>query len=166
MSDQSGYIHPTPDLQFQKAGAPFHDVNQQSHTDRVRRELRRLGVSPFIMIRPEILQLPGLIQRDETLHGVAYGHDASGSVMLLATDQRLLRFTKQPLSSFEEDIDYASVTGISYYSGMISTVIVHTDICDYRVHTFNHASSREFIRYIEDRCLDTVLGPSKLWRSV
>ena len=164
------YRYPTPRSIH---GSRIHNVPPDSnaaslgsHTDRVRQEMKDCGISPFATLRPESLFLPRIIYQDETLKGIVYGHDAYGSVMMVATDQRLVRLSKQPLFIDEEDLDYELVSGISYYSGLISSVILHTRVGDYRVHTFNHSSALKFISYIEERCLDTVLGPSLLWKGV
>lgn len=164
------YRYPTPrsphPSQADTGRAMDYGVGIRSHTDRVRAELRKLGVSPFAMLRPEILYLPKRINDDETIKGIVYGHDASGSVLLVATDQRILRLSRQPVYIDEEEIDFEMVSGISYYSGIISSVILHTRTRDFRVHTFNHQSALTFIGYIEERCLETTLGPSALWRTI
>lgn len=164
------YRYPTPrsvnEPQQLPSGSPIHDVSSRSHTDRIRQELRMFGVSPFAMLRPEVLHLPRRIRDDESVRGAVYGHDSGGSVMLVVTDQRILRLSRQPLYIAEEEIDYGTVSGISYYSGIISSVILHTRTHDYRVHTFNHTGALGFIAYIEERCLETVIGPSRLLRSL
>lgn len=162
------YRYPTPrsphSSQFRSAMPASHDGSLRSHTDRVRQEMKNVGLTPLAMLRPESLYLPKLINNDETLKGVVYGHDAHGSVMLAASDQRILHMSKHPHFTTTEEIDYELVSGISYYSGIISSVILHTRTRDYRVHTFNHTSALTFISYIEERCLDSALRPSRLWR--
>ena len=164
------YRYPTPHAAHEPSAipgrTPIHDVGVRSHTDRIRQELRQFGVSALAMLRPEILYLPKLIHDDESIQGIVYGHDAGGSVLLVTTDQRILRLGRQQLFIAEEEIDFEMVSGISYYSGIISSVILHTRTRDYRVHTFNHSSALIFIGYIEKRCLETALESSKLWRSV
>lgn len=165
------YRYPTP---RSTRGSQFHDAmpashdddtdgSTRSHTDRVRQEMKDVGLTQVAMLRPESLYLPKLINHDETLKGVVYGHDAYGSVMMVASDQRILHMGKRPHFIAAEEIDYELVSGISYYSGIVSTVILHTRTRDYRVHTFNHTSALTFISYIEERCLDTALKPSRLW---
>lgn len=168
------YRYPTP---RSMPSSPFHDampashdatddISPRSHTDRIRQQMKDVGLTPIAMLRPESLYLPKLIGQDEMIKGVVYGHDAYGSVMLVASDQRILHMSKRPHFIAEEEVDYELVSGISYYSGIVSSVILHTRSRDYRVHTFNHTSALTFISYIEERCLDTLLSPGRLWRTI
>lgn len=166
------YRYPTPRSfsrsQFHDAMPASHDnadnSSLRSHTDRIRHEMKTVGLTPVAMLRPESLYLPKIINPDEALKGVVYGHDVYGSVMMVASDQRIVHMNKRPHVIDIEEIDYEVVSGISYYSGIISSVILHTRSRDYRVHTFNHVSALTFISYIEERCLDTALSPNGLWR--
>ena len=156
--------HPAHDSSAIPGGTSIRDVGARSHTDRIRQELRQFGASALAMLKPEILYLPKLINDDESIRGIVYGHDAGGGVLLVATDQRILRLGRQQLFISEEEMNFEVVSGISYYGGIISSVILHTRTRDYRVHTFSHSSALTFVAYIEERCLETTLGPSKLWR--
>lgn len=125
------------------------------HKARVRRDLRRLGVSRFGMSSMEAKHLPRIIHPTEQLGGVVYGFHQDGYVMLVATDRRIIFLDKKPLFINEDEISYFVVSGISFSNvGWGSTVTLHTRIQDYTIRTFNRACAESFVEFIELRCLE------------
>lgn len=124
------------------------------HYERVRNELRAVGVSSIAMSSEECISLPELIHSDEHIGGVVYGFHHDGFAMLVATDQRVLFYDKKPLFDNMDDIKYGVVSGVSFgHAGIGSTVTLHTKIKDYKLRTFNQKCALNFTRYIETRCL-------------
>jgi hypothetical protein len=71
----------------------------KQHRLRVMKELKYAGMSAYGLMKMASLYLPKIIHKNETIHGVVYGRGADkiGSVMLVATDKRILFLDKKPL---------------------------------------------------------------------
>lgn len=127
-----------------------------SHFERVQREMQQLGVTKIArLFRRDALYLPKIIHENEKLTGVVYGRDQYGSVMMVATDRRVLHLSKRFLFANEDEIGYESVAGVSFStSGFVSSVTLHARFADYRVRTYNRRSAEQFVRYIEERSVE------------
>ncbi len=130
-------------------------VDPADHKRRVENELRELGSTRRGLWRLSSRYLPHIIHPDERLGGVIYGRCDEGSVMLVATDKRVIFLDKKPLFINTDEITYDVVSGItSSRVGLVSTVVLHTRVRDYRIRTFNHDCARQFVAFIESRCLE------------
>ncbi len=130
-------------------------TDPHSHEKRIKQELQALGVSRFGLWRLESRYLPHIIHSDERLEGVVYGRHEDGSVMLVATDRRVIFLDKKPLFIDKDEITYDVVSGVSYSSvGFGATVTLHTRVKDYSIRTFNQKTAEQFVHYIEYRCLE------------
>jgi hypothetical protein len=136
------------------------------HEQRVRQELKQVGFTPFGLGRPEIGYLVEQVDVDESIKAASYGRDESGSMMCIATERRLIVLRGMQGYVLSEEYQYDEITGISYYGGVMATIIVHMKTDTIRIHTFNHHSAQAFVSFIEERCLDAAIGPSTLWRTV
>jgi hypothetical protein len=131
------------------------NVPAASHSARIKRELSALGVTKYGLLKQESRYLPNLIHPSEQLGGVVYGRHEDGSVMLVATDRRVIYVDKKPLFVNEDEITYDVVSGVSFsHVGVGSTVTLHTRIKDYRIRTLNQKCAKRFIAYIESRRLE------------
>lgn len=127
----------------------------RGHAERVMREIKELGASPYSFQRLEVKYLPHIIHPDEHITGVVYGRSKDGSSMLIATDKRVIYLDKKPFFVGEDEITYDIVSGISYGRSLFSSGIkLHTRIGDYEIHTFNKRCAENFVEYIESRCLE------------
>ncbi len=130
-------------------------VNKADHEWRIKRELKRLGASPYGMWRFGARYLPSVIHLDEVLGGVVYGFNKEGSVTLVATDKRVIFLDKKPLFVNLEEMTYDIVGGVTFsHAGMSSIITLHTRMRDYRIRTFNDKCARGFMHYVEGRCLE------------
>lgn len=129
-------------------------ASRNRHYQRVRDELKAVGVSNIAMASEESISLPPIIREDEHIGGVVYGMHQDGFAMLIATDQRVIFFDKKPLFDTEDNIKYDVVSGVSFgHAGIGSTVTLHTKIKDYKLRTLNKKCSQDFVRFIESTCL-------------
>lgn len=119
--------------------------------------LRALGASRFSLWKLASRYLPHVIRPGEHIGGVVYGrNDQDGAVMLVATDRRVIFLDKKPLFLNEDELTYGVVSGIKYSrAGFGCTVILHTRIKDFVVHTMNKKAARNFMTYVEQRRLET-----------
>lgn len=133
----------------------FTNVNFNAHHARVIEELRLLGASMYGQTMMEARYLPRLIHPDEHLEGVVYGWQQVGIVMMVATDRRVLFLDKKPLYVRDDEISYASVRGVSQaYKVFLTTVVLHTQVDDFVVNTFNPKCVRFFVKAIERHSLE------------
>ena len=131
------------------------DSNLYSHAERVKKELKQLGVSSYGLWRAEGRYLPQLVHQEEHVKGVVYGHDDSGRVMLAATDRRIIFLAKKPFFVNEDEITYDVVSGVSYsHTGIGGSITLHTRVKDYKIRIFNKRCAEQFVRYIEWRCIE------------
>jgi hypothetical protein len=132
-----------------------HQDETKQHYERIEQELRAAGMSWFGLRLMESHYLPRVIHQNETIKGVAYGWQPGGIVMLVATDHRIIFLDKKPLFLRDDEVSYDSVRGISYYhAGLASTAVLHTQVQDYIIRTFNKISLQKFIDYIELRSFE------------
>ncbi len=135
----------------------YHPV--QSNEERVKEELKALGMSPFAMLRMESRYAPKIIHPDEYLGGVIYGRYSGGHAMIMATDRRVIFVDRKPLFVHEDEIDYRVVSGVTlHFTGLVFTITLHTKIKDYTLRTFNEKCARGFVEYIEARTLEHLKG--------
>lgn len=138
-----------------------------SHRERVKMQLKQLGVTAYGLKKTESKHLSKLIHTDEQLEGVIYGRYDAGSAMIVATDKRILFFDKKPLYSTSDEISYDFVSGIKVVrDGYFSTVTLHTRIGDYTLRYANKKCAQIFKQYIESHVLEHDEIAHKLRRSL
>lgn len=121
-----------------------------NHQKRVREELIKAKVTSYGLLKHESWHLHKLIHQDEHIKAVVYGRRGVDSVMLVATDKRIIFFDKKPYLTDSDELPYDMVSGVDYgSSGIFSTVTLHTRVKDYRIKYASPASSRKFVEYIE-----------------
>lgn len=131
------------------------NVDIDKHRARIVEELRLLGASWYGQTMMEARYLPRIIHPDEHLEGVVYGWQPIGIVMMVATDRRLLFIDKKPLYVRDDEISYMSVRGVSHaYKLFFMTVILHTQVDDFVVKTFNYKCVAGFVKAIERHGLE------------
>jgi hypothetical protein len=132
-----------------------HTNSTDTHYERIQQELHDAGVSWYGMVMMESRYLPRIIHNDESIKGVVYGWQPLGMVMLVATNHRLIFLDKKPFYLRDDEVGYDSVRGISYYhAGLTSSIILHTQVQDYMIRTFNKDCLQKFIDYVELRSFE------------
>lgn len=135
-------------------GMFIHRLSHLSKTQKIKQELRELGMTGNDLWRSGSAYLARIIQPSETAKGIVYQYDESGSTILLATDQRIIFLEQKTLYISEDEVSYETVTGISYTRfGQQLTVVLHTDTQDFMVRTTAHAGAEEFLRYAESQSM-------------
>ncbi len=129
------------------------------HRKRVLKDLRRLGVTPFAMVRAEFDLLPQLIHPYETIEGIVYGHYSDGFAVLLATNMRVLFVDKKLFFTREDEVTYDVVSGVSIgKASFFTTVTLHTRVKDYKLRTLNFGCAADFVAYIESHRIEKTRG--------
>ena len=132
------------------------------HEQRVKQELKAVGVTRFGFMKFAINYLPKIIHKDEHIHGVVYGRygEKTGSLtlvegMLVATDHRIIFVDHKPGYTSTDEITYEVVSGIKTNKAFFSAVTLHTRIGDYTIGFANSRCAAKFTRYVEKRRLES-----------
>lgn len=126
-----------------------------SEEERIRTQLKKLGVSRSALGTSESRHLPNVIHPNETITGVVYGLSRDGFVMMIATDKRILYIDKKPFFVNEDEVTFDVVSGITHgHAGIGSTVTLHTRIRDYQIKTFNEHCAHGFVEAVEASCVE------------
>ena len=123
-----------------------------AHIKRVRSELRKAGMSKYGFFKLATDHLPELIHDDEHVEGVVYGRlqGKLDSVMLVATDKRILFVDYKPFYKNADEISYEVVSGIQLtVIGLFAGVVLHTRIKDIAMRFVNITCAEKFTHYIE-----------------
>lgn len=139
-------------------------ITTKDHEKRIARDMKGFGMSHYGMWRFGTRYLPKIIHPDEQIGGVVYGFGKEGSVMLVATDRRVIFLDKKPLFVNEDEITYDVVGGVSFgHAGPASTVTLHTRLRDYKIKTFNQKCALGFVNFVEARCLEHSHDPNRFY---
>lgn len=125
----------------------------------VQDRLKQLGLSWWAIHKAETDYLSHTLHPDEVIGGAVYGHSSteSGSIMLVATDRRLIVIDVRPLFSKSEDISYGVISGVTLeWAGPSGIIILHTRLGNISVQTMNHASAQAFHDYVEQTYIEHV----------
>lgn len=126
------------------------------HEARIREEMKAAGVTKYGLIKGESRHLASVIHEDEHIGGIIYGRHEHASAMLVATNKRVLFMDHKVLFKKTDEISYAVVSGVSYNKqGGYAGVTLHTRLGDYQIRFVNIPSASRFVRYIEQRQLET-----------
>lgn len=134
---------------------PITQRDVLSAKDRIRQQLRSLGVSHAARHSMEARYLPHIIHTDEYIQGVVYGKSEEGLAMLVATDKRAIYLDKKFLFVNVDEITFDVVSGVNHsHVGLGSTITLHTRIKDYTLKTMNEKCAQGFVKAIESRCVE------------
>ena len=129
----------------------------KKHRQRIKRELIEAGVTSYGLLKDESRHLYKIIHQDEHICAVVYGRFQLDSVMLVATDKRVIFFDKKPFFSTEDEVPYDMVSDVSHGQvGMFATVTLHTRVGDYTIKYANPINARIFVKYIEKHRLEPI----------
>lgn len=126
------------------------------HSERVMKELEAVGVPWYGRATSAARYLPYIIHPDEHLEAVVSGREAvMGAAMLVSTDRRIVFIVKRWLFLRDDEIGFRSVRGVSYmHIFLYTSVILHTQMGDYAVRTFNQRCVDTFMKSIERHGLE------------
>ena len=131
------------------------EVSSYDHKKRVMDELKLAGVSRMGLTWPESRHLHSIIHLNEHIKGAVYGQNDDGSIMLVATDRRIIYIDKKPFFTTEDEVTYDVVSGVSYSHALFNaTVTLHTRIKDFVVRTYNLKCADRFVHFIESYRLE------------
>lgn len=136
----------------------FNIMITKEHRLRVKEELRKAGVTSYGLLKLESRNLPQIIHENEHVKGVSYGRASTGGgAMLVATDLRIIYFNRMPLFSSLDEVTYELVSGVSIYKSgnLFASVSLHTRAGDYTVRYTNYVCAKRFVKYIEQRCIES-----------
>jgi nitroimidazol reductase NimA-like FMN-containing flavoprotein (pyridoxamine 5'-phosphate oxidase superfamily) len=127
----------------------------KEHRRRIKSELIKAGVTSYGLLKDESRHLYKIIHQDEHIEAVVYGRFQLDSVMLIATDKRIIYFDKKPFFSIEDEVPYDMVSGVSHGQvGIFATVTLHTRVGNYMIKYANTKASENFVKYIEKHRLE------------
>lgn len=130
----------------------------EKHIQRIREELKKVGVSSYGLVKAESRYLPHIIHQNEKIGGVVYGWYENGMAMIVATDKRVIFLDKKPLFTTKDELTYDVVSGVRIDVGALYTsATLHTRVRDYSLRYVNPGCARIFVKYIENQRLE-VLG--------
>lgn len=124
-----------------------------THIARIRKELKEVGMTFYGFMKLETDHLPELIHNDEHIKGVVYGRleKTLDSVMLVATDKRILFVDYKPFFKNSDEITYEVVAGIKMTTiGPFAGVVLHTRVQEYGLRFVNIHCANVFVDYIEN----------------
>jgi general stress protein 26 len=123
------------------------------HDHRLKAELKAAGMTAYGFFKLETDYIPTVIHKNEHIKGVVYGRleGRVDSVMLLATDKRIIFMDYKPFYQDSDEITYEVVSGIKMsVVGPFASVVLHTRIKDYSLRFVNIKCARIFVEYIEN----------------
>ncbi len=126
------------------------------HRERIMAELEVVGIPRYALMSRAIRHLPYIIHPDEHLEAVVSGREtAMGGAILVSTDRRVIFVVKKLFFLRDDEIGFRSVRGVSYMHSMLSSrVVLHTQMGDYSVRTFNRQCADAFMKSIERHGLE------------
>ena len=126
-----------------------------SFQNSVRRDLQRVGIGKWAILSGEARYLYTVLNRDEQIHAAVIGRTPEGAAMLVATNQRIIYFRRNPFTSTVDDITYEVVSGFILNQAMtwFATITLRTRMDDYTISNVNLKSARIFKKYIEQNRL-------------
>ena len=133
-----------------------------THTERVRSELKRAGVSSLALLRFTGRYLPKIIHENEHIEAAVFGrHKESEGLfgfaegMLVATDIRVIYLDHKPGYTTMDEVSYDVISGVNVSTiGLHSSLTLFTKIANYTVSFAKSVCVKKFANYIEKRRID------------
>ena len=126
------------------------------HTDKIYRDIRRLGAVWYDMWVPETQTMPYVLHANEEVLGIVYGRyqqiegDIVGRGVLVSTPDRVILIDKKPLFTRVAEISYKVISAVTYSRVLfMGNVTIHTRMGKINVRTFNQKCAHNFVEAIE-----------------
>ena len=127
----------------------------QNDWESLKKRLTKLGMSKWGFLKSETRALAQLLHTNEHIGGVIFGHSKPGSIMLVATDRRVIYLDTKTLFMKSEEISYYVVAGITLeWGGYRGAGVLHTRLGDFCISTLNKKAALIFRKYVEYRCIE------------
>lgn len=127
----------------------------KEHIANVKKQLKLAGVTGVGLLKMESRYLPHIIHENETIGGVIYGRQHGNSVMLVATDSRVIFLDRKPGYTNSEELTYDVVAGVTYNKqGSFASVTLHTRLGDFGMSFVNIRAADRFTEFVEKRRLE------------
>lgn len=134
-----------------------------AHVARVKRELRKAGVTWFGLMKFSSRYLPRVIHPEEHIKAAVYGRyqeDARlppfSEGMLVATDRRVVFINHKPGFTDVDEISYEMVAGVRHaFTGWYGSLILHTRVSDHKLTFANKECINRFVDYMERRQIES-----------
>lgn len=121
---------------------------------RVHGELIRAGLSRHALRKDETKYLHKVIHDDEHVMAAVNGRTDLGSVMLVATNKRVLYIDCKPFYTTVDELTYDVVSGVMHHvQGIFAQVVLHTRVGEYNLRFINPKQARQFVAYLESKRL-------------
>ena len=125
--------------------------------ERTMDELETVGLSHFDMAHPEARHLSEYLHHNEHVKAAIRGRiNGVGSVLVAATNLRILYVHLLPLLSEVEEIPYTMISGIrrNGANGLWCSVLTQTRAEDFEVDYVKPVAAKRFLDYIEKAAID------------
>lgn len=144
----------------------YKDMNfvKRLRKQTIKDELMDAGLNYFDLAHPEARKLVSFLQPDEHVQAAIRGRiSKTGSVLIAATNLRILYLQILPLLSNVEEFPYGLVSGVQCTSiqGLWSSVILQTRAQTFEVDFVSPRAARKFIEFIEKTAIDNPRLPVK-----
>lgn len=120
--------------------------------------VRGLGANRYDLLLPETASLPLLMQPQEEIGGIVYGHykqdvqqgSYKGRGALVATSRRVLLIDHMPLFLKCIEYPYSAVSALSYGKmGITFTITLHSRVGNLTISTANRRAALTFITTVQ-----------------
>jgi len=129
---------------------------------RVRRELVDAGATIYGLLKSESRYLPKVLHDSERIEAIIYGQHNASSVMIVATDQRIVVLDKKPMAVRFDEVSYEVVSGIGLKIGFFfADVVLHTAITNFELRFVNMRCAEKFVKHIEAERLKRELAEAE-----
>jgi|GEM_PF-3095955 len=134
---------------------PFLYESKEDKTKRIKRELVEAGITLYGLHKSECKILPKVLHPDEHIEAIVYGQHRASSVMLVATNKRIIFVDKKPMALFLDEVSYEVVSGLEFeIHTLFATLILHTPVKNYDIRFANLRCAENFARHIESQRLE------------
>ncbi len=134
--------------------AETHEAHK-AKVRRVRRELLEAGVTMYGLLKAESRHICDVLHDNEHIEAAVYGQHHSSSVMLFATDDRIIFFDKKPTATLLDEVSYEVVSGIEFDIHLFTaTLVLHTPVKNYDIKFANLRCAQKFAQHIENKRLE------------
>lgn len=131
-------------------GQPIVYETASDKAARIRRELLDAGITWYGLLKSESRILYKLLHPLEHVEAIVYGQHRNSSVMLVATNERIIFLDKKPMALFLDEVSYEVVSGIEFeIHTLFATLILHTPVKNYDIRYANLRCAERFARHIE-----------------
>jgi hypothetical protein len=145
-------VVPTP-----RYSQPIILETHKEKAKRIKNELIISGASVYGLLKAESRILPKIIHANETIMAVIYGRQQSSSIMVVATDKRIISLDKKPMVLLMDEFSYEVVAGLEFeIHTLFASLILHTPVKKYDIRFVNLRCADRFVRYVETQRIKSI----------